>query len=710
MSRWLARLLALAMLVPAALIGQGARPAQAQRVVPQIFVLDFNNRSGIGGPLMGRQAAAQLVVELTERGLWEIIPDRQVQEAIAELGIRAPFDKIARQQIARRLDAEAVVYGTVEQASIVTDPMQAHVRVEIVAEDIVTGTLFNGATVEASSTPRMGHIGEADLLLEEALGKAAYRAVQFMYTNRMPTGTVLNTAVVNPLGGKMYALLNVGARQGIRRGMDMVVTRHREPVGVVTVIRVDANDSTAVVIANIQGVKPEDRVRGIFRIEERLDPRRKRIESENARVVENPQLELPGIDTPEPRKAARPARPLAVSLKGGKAGRFEPMVASAPAPGDSLVAGNAVAPRESPGDSGAKRNGRNGGDGEEGDVVVTDENTVTVDQPKRQLRRDKPFISSGTAKILAGGAILAGLLALGGRKNETQPFGVSAVGFQPDGVGTSTAGIRVRWRRPRGIQGNTGGNATTLQPGILGYVVYRTDMTGLSVAEVIGGTLADLRFFLDNNFVVHDVPNVYDGGDAGADPGGLTTLVGVTGVIPGHKYRYQIQPVYHIEQDYDGDGTPDSVDALGPVSGQSNGATVIVPGVILSPAQGDTVDLSSLSVRFTTTPGATQYALMVSRNLAFSPNATVRSRPIAVVPPDRGGPTEATISGFDASRRPLTGGSQVFITVLAWTVDDPFRPVPWGGITYPPIGVGFTIGPPPPPRPESAAGRRGGRK
>src|SRR5436309_1415991 len=118
MSRWLARLLTLLVVAPQLLLQGAARPAAAQQSqapqAPLVYILDFNNRADIGGALLGRQAAAQMAVEATQAGLWSVIPDRTVQQAIQTLGLKPPFDKIARQMIAREIDAQLVVYGTVE--------------------------------------------------------------------------------------------------------------------------------------------------------------------------------------------------------------------------------------------------------------------------------------------------------------------------------------------------------------------------------------------------------------------------------------------------------------------------------------------------------------------------------------------------------------------------------------------------------------------
>jgi len=52
---WVARMLVAMLLAPYLC---AARPAHAQRTVPVVYVLDFNNKTKIGGQLLGRVAGA----------------------------------------------------------------------------------------------------------------------------------------------------------------------------------------------------------------------------------------------------------------------------------------------------------------------------------------------------------------------------------------------------------------------------------------------------------------------------------------------------------------------------------------------------------------------------------------------------------------------------------------------------------------------------
>lgn len=261
---WLAGVLTFAMLAP----GLVTPPAASAQRTPGVYVLDFNNETKVGGALLGKVAAAQMSLQLSasESSNWDVIPQAQVEKRIQDLGIIAPYDRVDRNRIATGVDADSVVYGVITEARVSSGPKpRAYVKVRVLVEDVRTGVLINGATEEGTSTERAGFTGDSDILLEEALGKATFKAREFMDRFRLPEGTVLNTTVIG-VGQEqdLDALINIGARQGVRRGMLMIVTRQREVVGQVKVVSVDSDISTARVTSSAQGVRPEDRVRAIF--------------------------------------------------------------------------------------------------------------------------------------------------------------------------------------------------------------------------------------------------------------------------------------------------------------------------------------------------------------------------------------------------------------------------------------------------------------
>src|SRR5262249_26298577 len=148
--------------------------------------------------------------------------DRQ----IAALRLQPPFDRVALQTLARALGADMVLTGVVLSASSAQNPATARVKMTIRLMDVGSGELVNGAV----STGTASHIGldnAQDVLLDEALSKAAFDARQSMERYQLPEGTILNTSVV---GTREDAYLNIGTRQGVQSGMRFVVLRGRELV------------------------------------------------------------------------------------------------------------------------------------------------------------------------------------------------------------------------------------------------------------------------------------------------------------------------------------------------------------------------------------------------------------------------------------------------------------------------------------------------
>lgn len=693
LSRWLARLLTVAIAVPAAILGGPARPARAQQPrAPLVYVLDFNNKSEIGGALLGRQAAAQMAIEMNNSGQWNVIPDRTVQAAIQNLGFKPPFDRVARQMIAREIDAELVVYGSVEAAMVETDPMEARTRIRVVVEDVRTGVLFNGAIADGDSMPRMGYRGEADILLDEALAKAAFVARTTLARFRPPEGTVLNTAVVRDV--RTIALINIGTRQGVKRDMEMVVTRRGELVGFLKIVSLYSDSSNALITLNLQGVAPEDRVRSIFDFEtfpnaigklrrEQNDASGKADAGDKpAKVAKKAEKPVRQAKASKSRKAA----PLALALASERNGNFTPMVAAEQDKGEPLIGGNI-------------------------DEGAIDSETVTVDEPEAARGRKKSALAGPLGKILVGGALLAGILAVAGTKSETRAFDVENVLVQAGGCGGPT-GLRVRWNRPRGVPstgtvpfdtggggGGTGGN-TNAKQGILGYLVWRTDTTGGAIQEVVGTNLGDLREFLDQATAAHTMAAEFGGEPTPGVAVTAPTVPGTTvvpGLIPGNRYRYQIMTAYRTLQSFSGQPVQVIQNLFSPFSPYSNPTTYIEPRAVLFPTNGAPVDLTNFTAEWETTPGADRYQVIISRDIRFLPNQTVRLPIVTVVPPNLGGPLTAAIGPVAVNNPKLAGANQIFISVLAWNSSDPVLPRPLGGVCYAPVQA--TNATPPPPAP-----------
>ena len=105
--------------------------------------------------------------------------------------------------------------------------------------------------------------------------------------------------------------------------MEFVVTRRGELVGFVRADTVEAEHSGGLVTANLQGVRPEDRVRAVFSFETFPSE----IEQIRRHVAPSSRADA-GEAGSKHARGAKPQRAAALALAGGSAGTFEPMVAA----------------------------------------------------------------------------------------------------------------------------------------------------------------------------------------------------------------------------------------------------------------------------------------------------------------------------------------------------------------------------------------------
>lgn len=263
-----------------------AGPATTGTVtVPAVIVLDFTNTSGYSGALVGRTAAATISQAMNESDNWDVLSSQQVSTALANLGLTPPLDLTGMMQLGRAVEADAVVFGQVYAVTFSENPRQARVGLRVEMRDTASGEMINGAIVTASSGARPGFTGDSQVLVDEALRKAAFQAVLEMAQNKLPRGTVLTTQVTG--SGSREVLLNVGAQNGVREGMEFIITRGGVKASRIRVTRVEPDQSAAVVVESTQGAQPEDVATAVFSLPS----------------VENVRPTVTGeIPTPQPRQ------------------------------------------------------------------------------------------------------------------------------------------------------------------------------------------------------------------------------------------------------------------------------------------------------------------------------------------------------------------------------------------------------------------------
>lgn len=665
--RCLARVLALVMLTP--YLGGWGSPARAQAGPLSIYVLDFNNKTTVGGALLGQVAAAQVALQMAESPNWDVIPQAQVLARMQALNLKPPFDRAARVTVATGVDAVAIVYGSITEARVSGQPTpQAFVRVQVVVEDVTTGELINGSIAEGLSTPRMGFAGDADVLLEEALGKAAFRAREFMDIFKLPHGTVLNTTVVG--GGdnvQLDALLNIGVRQGVKRGMTMIVTRQKEPVGKLKVISVDDNVSTGRVTQNTQGVRPEDRVRGIFNFED--------FPTRSIRRGAAPAGPLPVAALPVGGKTAEaPNRPLRVA-RAERGASFVPFQAR---DGGGALAQSTVQPPPP--------------------VVVDEPPTVSEGEGGGGKGPVKKLLGGGAFRMMMGGLLVLGILAIGGRggANASRVSTMEAFGWQTS-IGAPGAYVQLRWERPRSVRSSQ----------VLQYTIFRDGQVDPQQVLIDGVTTDSHRQYIDREHAALMITNIYT--DAPGSVGDTQGTITSTGIVSGLQYRYSISTVYQNGlEDRDGDGTPDVDVFHSPLSNTTSWVTAITPPSITDPIQGEQVDLNSLEVTWQQTPGSDTYMIWLSSDPAFH-RKRVAFGPFRTVPVDQGGDPRVTQT-VNANVRALAGSSRVYVSVGARSSNDREIPRPFGAIFGAPVAVRPETVPPPPPGGSSTKPGRGGKK
>lgn len=239
--------------------GVGRAEAQVERLPVWAFV-EFENK-GPQNAEIGKAAAMALSNEFGKRQTVDILPLDTVSRTVEQLGLRIPITRASDlSRLGQELDATLIVSGEVVNYRVESSgsDKQAQVLVRVFVKDVASGITINGSAVSGRSGFRASST-EASALINEALGDAAFKAVQDIESRRISTATVTST-----LDGR--ALLDKGLRDGLKGGMNVIVTRGREQVAVGRISSVD--DDSAVVTPNsgqvFKGIRSGDKVRVVF--------------------------------------------------------------------------------------------------------------------------------------------------------------------------------------------------------------------------------------------------------------------------------------------------------------------------------------------------------------------------------------------------------------------------------------------------------------
>jgi hypothetical protein len=258
-ARALSWTLIVAMIVPGIASLTPVPTAAQQAARGTVAVVDFTVRPGLQQALLSRAATDAVALELSRAG-FNVLPRTQVQNAIQELSLEPPLDRLGVVKLGKTLAVDSIVSGEVVAVSLEGSPRTARVTIVVRVTDVASGEDINGAAVTGQSNPRVGYVGDDDQLIREAISNAALQAATTIASYTIPEATVLNTV------GTDEVLLNRGTRSGIQTGMEMIVLRGKDVVGRIRVTRPSTSDAIAKVISSTLGIQPEDRARAVFKL------------------------------------------------------------------------------------------------------------------------------------------------------------------------------------------------------------------------------------------------------------------------------------------------------------------------------------------------------------------------------------------------------------------------------------------------------------
>lgn len=225
-----------------------------------VGVVEFSNDSGVQGGTLARLATDAVVIELSKSSRFDVVTRAQMDARMKELDIASPLNNTERSRLGEALQADAMIDGAVKAVQLRGEGATRRAAVTVVVRmiDQASGEVINGAVQTGHSNARVGAAVDDDRLISEAINNAAFQAVREIIDYIIPEATIQNTIRTDEV------MLNKGARDGIRVGMRMIVTRDREIIGEIEVRQTDPNNSTASVVKYTRGIRPEDKARAVF--------------------------------------------------------------------------------------------------------------------------------------------------------------------------------------------------------------------------------------------------------------------------------------------------------------------------------------------------------------------------------------------------------------------------------------------------------------
>lgn len=265
LATWVAAAAMLALMaLPAASYAQDERGIEDEGEV--YAITDFGVRKAAADIDLGAEARAEFHREFDKANVNSkpakvLTSDDTVARFVQELNLALPIESAADiQRLGQALVPQAayIVTGTVPNWRIDTSKggKTATVVMGVTVWDVAAGMKVNGAAVQGTSGVRPADTANS-ALLQEAIKRAAFNAVQEINKRILPRASVLSTLNED-------AYVNQGFRSGFQPGQRVIIRRRKEQVAEGEVKSVDPESCFVRITRSIKGVRPGDKVTAIF--------------------------------------------------------------------------------------------------------------------------------------------------------------------------------------------------------------------------------------------------------------------------------------------------------------------------------------------------------------------------------------------------------------------------------------------------------------
>ncbi len=201
--------------------------AQAQKIKQAISVavVPFSDNTGRNSEFVAAKATDAVALALEDSQEYVAAPRADTQREMETLGVfkgestRVAMSEEQMVRLGERLRVEKIATGSVDELSLEKSTGRCHCVLTLRLLDVGTQEYLDGATADYITKDIPGWRGDQAEVINEALRSAAEVAVEKMQVSRRPRG---NIDMVD-LNGEI--LINLGARDGMELGMELLVVR-----------------------------------------------------------------------------------------------------------------------------------------------------------------------------------------------------------------------------------------------------------------------------------------------------------------------------------------------------------------------------------------------------------------------------------------------------------------------------------------------------